>query len=296
MLRVGSLFSGAGLCDLGFTRAGLRHEFFCEIDPFCRSILARHWPGVPAFEDIRALRGAALPKVDLLAGGFPCQDVSSIGKRKGIAENTRSGLWLEFARLIQEVNPRYVLIENVKGLLSGGLEIVLSDLSRLGYAATWHCLPAAALGAPHIRERVFILAYPDSHGHDAKPGGLPALKRALGELHQPQGVAHWAGVRIDRTGRETIRNAYPGTVLCRVDDGSTAGVDKARGRGKEDSAGGAPDCGRGTLPRGLRRISREEYQTNLQRLKALANGITVAQAEAVGRWILAVDKALNGSS
>ena len=92
-VTVGSLFSGAGLCDLGLEWAGMKHRFFCEVDPFCRSVLRRHWPGIPIYEDVRELRGADLPPVDVLCGGFPCQDVSLAGKRKGIAKGTRSGLW-----------------------------------------------------------------------------------------------------------------------------------------------------------------------------------------------------------
>ena len=160
MLKVGSLFSGAGLCDLGLQWAGFRHQWFCEIDPFCRAVLARHWPGIPIYEDVKKLKGDALPSVDVLCGGFPCQDVSSGGLRAGIREGTRSGLWREYARLIGEIHPKYVIIENVRGLLSLGIDLVLNNLAAIGYDAEWEILPAAALGAPHHRERVFIVAYP----------------------------------------------------------------------------------------------------------------------------------------
>ena len=162
-LTVGSLFSGAGLCDLGLEWAGMKHRFFCEVDPFCRSVLRRHWPGIPIYEDVRELRGADLPPVDVLCGGFPCQDVSLAGKRKGIAKGTRSGLWHEYARLIEEIRPGYVIIENVPGLLAAGVEAVLQDLASVGYDAEWEVLPAAAVGAPHRRERVFLVAYPNGH-------------------------------------------------------------------------------------------------------------------------------------
>ena len=104
-MKVGSLFSGAGLCDLGLCRAGLDHQWFCEIDPFCRAILARHWPDTPIYNDISGLRGEKLPPVDMLCGGFPCQDVSGAGKRAGIKQGTRSGLWYEYARLVREIRP-----------------------------------------------------------------------------------------------------------------------------------------------------------------------------------------------
>lgn len=160
MLKVGSLFSGAGLCDLGLSWAGFRHQWFCEIDPFCRMVLARHWPDIPLYEDVNTLKGSELPPVDVLCGGFPCQDVSQGGKHAGIKKGTRSGLWLEYARLIGEIRPRYVIIENVRGLLARGIEIVLQDLAEIGYDAEWEVLSAAALGAPHRRERVFVVASP----------------------------------------------------------------------------------------------------------------------------------------
>ena len=169
-VTVGSLFSGAGLCDLGLEWAGMKHRFFCEVDPFCRSILRRHWPGIPIYEDVRELRGADLPPVDVLCGGFPCQDVSLAGKRKGIAKGTRSGLWHEYARLIEEIRPGYVIIENVPGLLAAGVEAVLQDLAAVGYDAEWEVLPAAAVGAPHRRERVFLVAYPNGHERDQSMG------------------------------------------------------------------------------------------------------------------------------
>ncbi len=161
----------------------MRHAFFCEVDPFCRSILAKHWPGVPLYNDVRVLEGSKVPHIDILCGGFPCQDVSSGGKRAGIKEGTRSGLWYEYARLIGEIRPRYAIIENVRGLLSCGIEIVMRDLAALGYDAEWEVLPAAALGAPHHRERVFIVAYPHSQRADGRARLLAPLERIMGE-HQ----------------------------------------------------------------------------------------------------------------
>ena len=137
MLTVGSLFSGAGLCDLGLTWAGFKHQWFCEIDPFCQAVLARHWPETAIYNDVSGLNGMELPPVDVLCGGFPCQDVSSAGARAGIKQGTRSGLWYEYARLIGEIRPRYVIIENVRGLLSCGIEVVLQDLANIGYDAEW---------------------------------------------------------------------------------------------------------------------------------------------------------------
>lgn len=117
-LRIGSLFSGVGGFDLGLERAGMRTVWFCEQDPFCRRVLAKHWPGVPCYPDVTQLTGPLA--IDVLAGGFPCQDVSNLGKRAGI-EGARSGLWSHFVRLVGELRPRYVIVENVAALRRRGL-------------------------------------------------------------------------------------------------------------------------------------------------------------------------------
>ena len=160
-MKVGSLFSGIGGIDLGLQRAGMEIAWQCEKDPWCRRILTKHWPEVPKYEDVQTLDAATVEPVDMLAGGFPCQDLSVAGKRAGLREGTRSGLWLEFARLIRALRPKYVLVENVPGLLANhALGRVLGDLAECGYDAEWENIPASALGAPHRRERVWIVAYP----------------------------------------------------------------------------------------------------------------------------------------
>jgi DNA (cytosine-5)-methyltransferase 1 len=120
---------------------------------------------VPCYEDIRDLAASRLRddgvSVDAICGGFPCQDISTAGKGAGI-EGERSGLWSEYARLIGELRPQVVFVENVSALLSRGLDKVLGDLAALGYDAEWHCIPASAIGAPHRRDRVWIVAYPSS--------------------------------------------------------------------------------------------------------------------------------------
>lgn len=162
-MRIGSLFSGIGGLDLGFEWEGFEVAWFCESNEFCQKILKKHWPGVPIYDDITTLEGKKCPKVEVLTGGFPCQDVSHAGRRAGIKEGTRSGLWFHYARLIDEIRPRYVVIENVPGLIGNGLDIVLDDLERIGYKTLQPILlEAATVGAPHKRERIFIVAYSDS--------------------------------------------------------------------------------------------------------------------------------------
>jgi DNA (cytosine-5)-methyltransferase 1 len=157
-VRFGSLFSGIGGIDLGLERAGFHVAWQVELDDHCNRVLSQHWPDVPRHRDVREVGAHNLNPVDLIAGGFPCQDISAAGKRVGI-DGERSGLWREFARIIGELRPRYVLVENVSALLGRGMGRVLGDLAACGYDAEWDCIPAAAVGAPHIRDRVFVVAY-----------------------------------------------------------------------------------------------------------------------------------------
>jgi|10_taG_2_1085330.scaffolds.fasta_scaffold80038_2 DNA (cytosine-5)-methyltransferase 1 len=159
MMTVGSLFAGIGGFDLGLERAGMEVRWQVEIDPFCRKVLAKHWPDVKRYEDVREVGAHNLEPVELICGGFPCQDISNAGKRAGIT-GARSGLWGEYGRIIRELRPSYVIVENVSALLTRGIDVVLGDLAESGYDAEWDVLSATAVGAPHRRERVWIVAYP----------------------------------------------------------------------------------------------------------------------------------------
>jgi len=184
-LRVGSLFSGYGGLDLAVS-AVLDAEtvWFCEWDDAPSKVLAARFPGVPNFRDVSKVDWANVPPVDILTGGFPCQDVSLAGKRAGLMDGTRSGLWSEFFKAITILKPRLVVIENVRGLLSASADsgvgttdgfvvenagdptiraigAVFSDLSTIGYSARWQTVRAADAGAAHNRARVFIVAFPE---------------------------------------------------------------------------------------------------------------------------------------
>jgi DNA (cytosine-5)-methyltransferase 1 len=157
-LTFGSLFAGIGGIDLGFERAGLSCKWQVEIDDYARRVLAKHWPAVRRHDDVRTWPQPDTEYVDVIAGGFPCQDISYAGKGAGLG-GERSGLFFELIRIVREMGPRFVVLENVAALLTRGLGDVLGTLASIGYDAEWHCIPAAAVGAPHIRDRVFILAY-----------------------------------------------------------------------------------------------------------------------------------------
>lgn len=234
-MKFGSLFSGIGGMDLGLERAGMECAWQVEIDEFCRKVLTKHWPNVPKFNDVKEVGKHNLERVDLIAGGFPCQDISFAGYGAGIA-GARSGLWVEFHRIISELRPRLVLVENVAALLLRGMGTVLGDLAAIRYDAEWSTISACSIGAPHMRRRLFILAYPysvngrpwvwDSHARPFRPlqtisgfegarigwqerlanpsklyggaNGLPfglERNRGIGNAVVPQ-VAEWIGKRI----------------------------------------------------------------------------------------------------
>ena len=159
MLTFGELFAGIGGFSLGLERAGMQCRWQVEIDNYARRVLQKHWPDVRRHDDVQTFPPAGGDySVDVICGGFPCQDISVAGKGAGLA-GARSGLWYEFSRIIDELRPRYVIVENVAALLSRGMDTVLSDLSTLRYDAEWHVIPASAVGAPHRRDRVWIVAY-----------------------------------------------------------------------------------------------------------------------------------------
>jgi len=186
-MRIGSLFSGYGGLDNAVVNVtGAEVAWHCEWESAPSAILEAHFPGVPNYRDVTQVDFTQVESVDILTGGFPCQDLSLAGKRAGLRTGTRSGLWSEFVRAIQELQPRLVVIENVRGLLSASatnpdlehcpwcmgeagdseptlraLGAVLGDLADLGYDAKWQGLRAADAGAPHNRFRIFIVAFPN---------------------------------------------------------------------------------------------------------------------------------------
>lgn len=217
-----SLFTGIGGMDIGLERAGMKCVAQVELDDYCRSILARHWPRVPKFKDIRTFTRARLrARVDLIAGGFPCQDISNAGRKVGIT-GERSGLWKEMLRLIRSFRPAYVIVENVSALRSRGLNVVLADLAASGFDAEWDCLPAAAFGADHLRDRLFIVAYAKRLGRHGATLllGVDSFEPAARSPAQDRGLVEIVGRRY---------RAYPADL--RADDGTAAAVDRIRGAG-----------------------------------------------------------------
>ena len=196
-LRVLDLFSGIGGFSLGLERTGgFETVAFCEIEEFPRRVLAKHWPKVPCYHDVRELTADVLARdgiaVDVITGGFPCQDISVAGKQAGIGEGTRSGLWSEIVRLACELRPQFIIVENVANLLAGPsgkpggwFGRILGDLAECGYDAEWENIPASALGAPHRRERIWLVAYPCE-----RPQLRVSSIQASGRSERSRGISH----------------------------------------------------------------------------------------------------------
>jgi len=184
-MRFISLFAGIGGLDIGLERAGHTCVAQIESDPYCTRILEQHWPDVPRWGDIHDVSVADLPDTDAVVGGFPCQPVSLAGRRD--AQDDPRWLWPEFYQIVRTIRPRYVVVENVAGLASAGMGDVLGDLAAVGYDAEWQSIPAAAVGAPHLRWRIFIVAYPDAGGRDGRTG-----QQWEGRRPEPKNRDRWA--------------------------------------------------------------------------------------------------------
>jgi DNA (cytosine-5)-methyltransferase 1 len=239
-----SLFSGIGGFDLGFERAGMECVAQVEIDDFCHKVLAKHWPDVPKFKDVRNVGKHNLPAADVIVGGFPCQPHSYAGKRRGKADDRN--LWPEYLRVIEELRPRFVIGENVPGIITTMLDEILSDLERVGYACETFVIPAGAFNAPHWRDRVWIIAYTDSSGLLQGQFTINANER------QEHAQCNAPAIHFDATNaectrlqgseriQESIRPAAGSweqnwlevaARLCRVDDGISRRVDRLRSLG-----------------------------------------------------------------
>jgi DNA (cytosine-5)-methyltransferase 1 len=309
MLQTLDLFAGIGGFALGLERTGgFKTVAFCEIEPYPRAVLAKHWPGVKQYDDVRTLTGARLGTdgiaVDVITGGFPCQDISKAGKQAGISDDTRSGLWSEIARLVGEIRPRYVIVENVSALLSGPSERrggwfgrVLGDLAEIGYDAEWHCIPASYVGAPHRRDRVWIVAHADNRHRDADEeicagrhaavfegpdvADAEVLQRDGGELHGKH--AHCAIPKLGARGR-SINVSDPNSQGLQgwtvVQDKQPARSEWGRHFGRDGWWPPEPNVGR--VAHGVAK--------RVDRLKALGNAVVPKIPEMIGHAILEREK------
>jgi len=219
MMKHLDLFSGIGGFSLGLQRTGgFETVAFCDFDKKTHAVLNKNFPGVPIFDDVRTLKGEDVGTIDIITGGFPCQDLSVAGKGAGLA-GERSGLWYEMHRLIKETQPRWVIAENVSVLRSRGLEEVLRSLAEIGYDAEWHCIPASAVGAPHRRDRIWIVAYTGSEG-------LEGQRLRTSSAEQEQSLPTSIGCVVRVITRSNQWNTEPN--VGRVANGVSGRVDRLK--------------------------------------------------------------------
>lgn len=262
----GSLFAGIGGIDLGFERCGMGCKWQVEINDYAQKVLAKHWPKVHRERDIRECSARNLDWVDVIAGGFPCQDISYAGLGAGL-DGERSGLFFEAIRLVRELQPRAVVLENVAALLTRGLDRVLGTLAEVGYDAEWHCIPAAYVGAPHIRDRVFVIGV---------------------DTNSTFGVGNES--RDNRKARPS-REVKPGRVGRQenISYANSEGLEKRQG---QDAIGagqnGRPELGRSewwaTEP-DVGRVA-NGVPARVDRLRGLGNAVVPQVAELVGKMVL----------
>lgn len=232
-MNVGSLFSGIGGIEIGFEKAGFKTRWFIESEEFCQKILKSRFPNAKIYGDVTEIDFRTVPKIDILTGGFPCQDISRANTRAQGITGSRSSLWKYYHEAIRVLRPKIAFIENVSAIIDRGLNVVLADLAKIGYDAEWHCVSASAVGALHKRERMFIIAYPNSirsndrTHYDGQDGVQENKDRGMEEdKQQRRQWERWFG--------KDYKNRYrkiPETYLYRDDDGISKEVDRFRSLG-----------------------------------------------------------------
>jgi len=296
-MRFISLFAGIGGFDLGLERSGHECVGQVEIDSYCLKVLTKHWPNVPKHGDVRTFQGTEFGGYDLLVGGYPCQPFSNAGKRAG--KDDERHLWPEVRRLIQATQPRFVLLENVSGHLSLGFGEVLEDLAESGYDAEWDCLPASSVGAPHQRDRLFIVAYPDGisraerqprRANQLLPRAGQGLRGREGEgqaRHEPRG----SGEDVAYPNDQRPQGSENGSVVKELGDarheptgsGATSSRQQPPMAAKGARLGGAwspePDVGRVA----------DGIPSRVDRLRALGNAVVPQVAEWIGHRLKAIE-------
>jgi DNA (cytosine-5)-methyltransferase 1 len=296
MTTFGSLFAGIGGFDLGLERAGMECKWQVEIDEYCRRVLAKHWPTVPRLADVRDVSASTVAAVDGICGGFPCQPVSLAGKRQGASDSR--WLWPEFACVVDGLRPRWVLLENVPGLLTqqdGAGASVTADLAALGYDAEWGCVSASAFGAPYRRSRWFCVAYDDRHGFSW--GTEQDFQSFLAEFESSR-WGHFErcgedgpnstsiGRREGRTEPAGQQRRHNGASISSKSDKSR--LEERQGQSSDSRTERSPFVGTGwwiAEPDVVRVVP--GFPGRVDRIRALGNAVVPQVAEYIGKKILA---------
>ena len=297
-LTVGSLFSGIGGFDLGLERAGMKVIWQSEIDEFASKVLKKHWPDVPNLGDITKVDWSEVERPDVICGGYPCQPFSQAGKRGG--ENDARHLWPAMHNAICVLRPQYALMENVRGHLSLGFNRVLGDLAEIGYDAEWQVIPAAAVGALHKRDRVFIVAYASSecgNGRQRRNGSTQSRKKGLQQQVRTSGanVADTNGKRLEgsRSEQQATRVARESKEMADTNGAGGWGFGSLQhGREnvfrKSDQLRGKNGFTSGSwweVEPNVGRVANGVYN-RVDRLKGLGNAIVPQVAELVGALVV----------
>jgi DNA (cytosine-5)-methyltransferase 1 len=274
-MNILDLFSGIGGFSLGLESVGMHTVAFCEQDGYARQVLRKHWPDVWLYDDVKTLTAKRLKAdgigpIDLICGGFPCQDISCAGKGAGI-EGSRSGLWSEYARIIREVRPRWVIAENVPALRGRGADRVLDDLGRAGYTAWPLVVGALHAGAPHQRQRVWIVAHASGNGRVIQGS---SVKGRIGPQHE--------GRRVPQSAR---RDRISGTVSYSASPGFQARRSDRMGKGGKSASGPAPYHGGWRIEPDVGRVA-HGVPSRVDRLRCLGNAVVPQVVAMIGRAIL----------
>ena len=294
-MKVLDLFSGIGGFSLGFERAGMETVAFCDTDPFCRAVLRKHWPNVPVYRDVTHVTVRSVQRlgpIDLVSGGFPCQPVSVAGAQQGEADDR--WLWPELYRVLGEVKPRWFVGENVSGLLSanGGRLFgdILRDLAAIGFAVEWHCIPAFAVGAPHRRDRVWIIAHTDDAIRDESRGRNGQDRTSETEFKhdgEAQSVADTASSRRRPEGRPSETVSESGAFKRPTGCGSVL-VHTGRELLERRLAESTEVPTQWTIEPDVGRVA-HGVPSRVDRLRSLGNAVVPQIPEIIGRAIMRAD-------
>lgn len=242
MIKVGSLFSGIGGMEIGLSRAipNAVPVWFCEKEDYPRSILRKHWPGVPIYDNVKNINKSNVESIDILTGGFPCQSISLAGNMKGLQDDEKSGLWWEMWRIIRDLRPRIVIMENVANVIRlGGIDVV-GSLAKIGYCVEWEIVSARQMGAVHLRRRWFGVAYPEKF--ETPSVGTVTDSDGVGSVETLNtGITSFDCLRSDiqrrRSSNQTTSENYwktvpnPEPTICRLDDGISDRLAKLKALG-----------------------------------------------------------------
>tara|TARA_R100000664_G_C2750524_1_gene137850 strand:+ start:615 stop:1517 length:903 start_codon:yes stop_codon:yes gene_type:complete len=293
MITIGSLFSGIGGFELGLERAipGSKTIWQVEQDAFCQKVLQKHWPDAKIYDDVVGVGAHNLEPVDVLCGGFPCQGISNAGKKEGL-EDERSGLWWEMLRVISELQPRVVVLENVAALFIRGIPEVLGSLAENGYDAEWTIVSAAECGAPHRRDRVFIVAYPVCIGRvererlkeKIQPSQFARLQREESQQPIVSKSIHSGNEATTNTNKNRCGQTFNGRINQKTNLSRRA-TSIQQGRSQKQIRKQS-NYWRTPAPQPTIRRTHDGFPNRVDQLRALGNAIVPQCSEWVGRRIM----------